>query len=196
MDGPPAADHRPGGVRLLVGVHLGFLAILLLTAVSLIGQPCDGVIVPGCDAFIGLYALGLALIVAICLAIRALFGRPSPLVVVDAFVSAAFAPVIALPAFFGPIVSLAMLGIAAFAVAGLVMAAVDVSDHAFERWIAVAGLIGIVMLFGTSRTSGLTIAVLVPALGILVVVLAAAVLGRRTLGAAPPPAAGQAEPPG
>ena len=197
MDGPPAADHRPSGTRLLVGIHVAFLVVLVLTAVPLISQRCDGGIVPGCDAFLGLYALGLALIVAICLAIRALFGRPSPLVIVDAFVGAAFAPVIAQsdPAeFFGPVVALAMIGIAAFAVAGLVMAAVDVADHAIERWVAIAGLIGIAVLFGTSRTSEMTIAVLVPVLGVLVVVVSAAVYGRRTLRADPTPAAGQGPP--
>jgi hypothetical protein len=199
MDGPPAADPRPSVARLLVGIHVAFLAVLVATAVPLIAQPCDGGIVPGCDAFLGLYALGLALIVATCLAIRALFGRPSPLVIVDAFVGAAFAPFVVAPRplpFFDPLVVLAFIGIAIFAIASLIAAASDVADHAVERWVAIAGLIGIAVLFGTSRTSEMTIAVLVPVLGVLVVVVSVAVSGRRTLRAGRPPVAGQAEPPG
>ena len=207
MDGPAAADSRHGGMRILPAIHFALLAILVPYAVSLVGQPCDAFTEPGCDgsvgfigldALIGFVALGVALVLAVCLAIRALFGRSSPLVIVDAFVGAGYAPTaIALPlTHFDPLLVLAVVGIATLATVGLIVAASDVAGHVVERWVAIAGLTGIALLFASSRTSGLTIAVLVPALGVLVVVVVAVVSGRRTHRADPPPVARQAEPPG
>jgi hypothetical protein len=190
MDGPPAADPRPGGIRILAAIHFALVAILFVYAVSQVGQPCDAFTEPGCDgssgfigldALIGLIALGVALVLTVCLAIRALFDRSSPLVVVDAFVGAGYAPsAFALPlTYFDLLMVVAVVGIATLATVGLVVAASDAARHLVERSVAIVGLIGIALLFASTRTSGTTVAVLVPLLGIAAVVVAAALGPRR-----------------
>jgi hypothetical protein len=161
-------------------IHIALLAILAVASIWLFAGGCGGTDVCA-GPQLGVFTVVLLAVLAGCLAIRALAGRSSPLVVFDSVIGAftlgsAISNVVGI--YVTPL-SIAITVLSVLAIVGAVLAAREVARHRTERTVVIVALIVVILLL--SLLPGGWFAALVP------VVVIASFARPRAKPAAPQP---------